>query len=327
VGAQIMANLVTVWLILRVARTLSGQRAAWIAGMFWACSLPLLWMPTIFWDTSLSACLMLGAIAAALRLRGRFDRKVALGCGAACGLVGLLNTALLPAMGAILLWLAWQNALSPRTRAARLLFAVCAFVLVFSPWPVRNARVFHAFIPLRTTVGFELWMGNRDRATGFLDESVFPMYNTQELAAYKAQGEVAYTNGKSQLAKAYIQSHPGAFLRMTARRVVRFWTGTGNQGGSAIFALHACLSSLFGLTGLCLLFRRGERGLALLLGLPLLLFPLPYYITHAEFRYRLVIDPLLTVLAGYALATLWKAFHGPQAATPQPEAGEAVLVC
>jgi hypothetical protein len=28
---------------------------------------------------------------------------------------------------------------------------------------------------------------------------------------------------------------------------------------------------------------------------------LPYYITHAEFRYRLVIDPLLTILAAYAV--------------------------
>jgi hypothetical protein len=37
------------------------------------------------------------------------------------------------------------------------------------------------------------------------------------------------------------------------------------------------------------------------MALPLLLFPLPYYITHAEFRYRLVIDPILTILAAYAV--------------------------
>jgi hypothetical protein len=36
--------------------------------------------------------------------------------------------------------------------------------------------------------------------------------------------------------------------------------------------------------------------------LPMTLFPLPYYITHAEFRYRLVIDPLLVILAGYAVS-------------------------
>jgi hypothetical protein len=42
--------------------------------------------------------------------------------------------------------------------------------------------------------------------------------------------------------------------------------------------------------------------LAVLFLLPLILFPLPYYITHAEFRYRLVIDPLLTILAAYAVS-------------------------
>jgi hypothetical protein len=42
---------------------------------------------------------------------------------------------------------------------------------------------------------------------------------------------------------------------------------------------------------------------AVLFLLPLFLFPLPYYITHAEFRYRLVVDPLLTILAASALGT------------------------
>jgi hypothetical protein len=34
----------------------------------------------------------------------------------------------------------------------------------------------------------------------------------------------------------------------------------------------------------------------MLLLLPLLLFPLPYYITHPDFRFRLVLDPILIAL-------------------------------
>ena len=49
--------------------------------------------------------------------------------------------------------------------------------------------------------------------------------------------------------------------------------------------------------------REGRLRLAVLFLLPLMVFPLPYYITHAEFRYRLVIDPLLTILAAYALTS------------------------
>ena len=50
------------------------------------------------------------------------------------------------------------------------------------------------------------------------------------------------------------------------------------------------------------LFERSRVSLAALFLLPLMLFPLPYYITHAEFRYRLVVDPLLTILAAYAVS-------------------------
>ncbi len=33
-------------------------------------------------------------------------------------------------------------------------------------------------------------------------------------------------------------------------------------------------------------------------------FRFPYYLTHAEFRYRLVIDPLMTMLAAYAVCEI-----------------------
>ena len=62
---------------------------------------------------------------------------------------------------------------------------------------------------------------------------------------------------------------------------------------------------------------RRERWFAVLMALPLLLFPAPYYITHAEFRYRLNIDPLLTILAAYAvtrLAAAWSRRRSPHTA-------------
>ena len=55
--------------------------------------------------------------------------------------------------------------------------------------------------------------------------------------------------------------------------------------------------------GIWRLVREGRFRLAVLFLLPLMVFPLPYYITHAEFRYRLVVDPLLTILAAYALTS------------------------
>jgi hypothetical protein len=188
----------------------------------------------------------------------------------------------------------------------RPLLSALFFVVVFSPWPLRNAKVFHAFIPLRTTVGFELWMGNHAGADGFLDESLFPMYNQAELTDYEARGEVAYSAHKSALAQGYIAEHPALFLQMTALRAKRFWTGTGSRHGSILFAVHALFTTIFGFGGLWLLARSKRYALSLLFALPMALFPLPYLITHAEFRYRLVLDPILTIFSGYALAELYK---------------------
>jgi hypothetical protein len=181
--------------------------------------------------------------------------------------------------------------------------ALLGFLVVFSPWPMRNARVFHAFIPLRSTVGFEMWMGNRPRATGYLEESLFPTFNTVELQKYVHEGEVAYVTEKSSEAEDYIETHPVTFISLTLRRFVRFWTGSGSHNGSPFFILHACISTALGLVGLGFLARR-QPAIACLCALPLLFFPVPYYLTHAEFRYRLVLDPLLTVLAACGVGAL-----------------------
>jgi len=130
------------------------------------------------------------------------------------------------------------------------------------------------------------------------------MYNKTELASYVSMGEVAYMRDKSDQALQYIRSHPAIFIRLTLRRIFRFWAGTGSVGGPRIYELHALLTTLLGFAGLFFLFRNRMKAFALLMALPLLLFPLPYYITHAEFRYRLNIDPLLTLLAAYAITQL-----------------------
>ena len=211
-----------------------------------------------------------------------------------------MNPALLMALLALMGWAAWQTR---KTLRYSPLLGLLVLLLVFAPWPIRNARALGAFIPLRSTVGFELWMGNRAGATGFLDESVFPLFNAWEYDQYVAKGEVAYMGDKSALATTYMRAHPGEFLRLSGVRFVRFWSGTGTRDGSAFFVLHAVLTTALGAMGIWRLWQRRRFSVAVLFLLPLMLFPLPYYITHAEFRYRLVVDPLLTVLAAYAVSS------------------------
>jgi hypothetical protein len=320
---HIAVSLFTIWLIMHVATEMLDSRTATIAGAFWAVSLPLLFIPSIFWESSLSECAVIGMVALALRYQHSPTRAHWIVLGASCGIIALINPALVFSLLAIMGWLAWQTR---RVSRSAPLLGLLALLLVFSPWPIRNAYRFHAFIPLRSTVGFELWMGNRPGANGRLDESLFPMFNQQELSSYLSKGEVAYTRGKSDQALAYIRQYPGLFLNVSARRVFRFWMGSGNASTSPVYVIHAMLTTVLGFMGLAFAYRNRMRAFAVLMALPLLLFPFPYYITHAEFRYRLNIDPILTILAAYAvtqLAAAWSKRHStnqalkPAAVTPK----------
>ena len=295
---QIALGVLTVWIIMRLADRLAGGNAALLAGGFFALWPTFLWVPTIFWDTSVTLCLMPGLLLLAMRLRERPSRALWLGFGALCGVTVLINLALAVIVFAIFCWCVW----SVRSRRSDMILAGCLALLLYAPWPLRNARALHAFIPLRTTVGLELWMGNREGATGFVDESIFPVYNKQELARYLQLGEVGYMHEKSTAAMAAIRQHRATFVTLTAKRAVRFWFGAGTLHGSPIYTIGATLTTLLGLAGLLMLFARSDRRSAVLYALPLLLFPLPYYITHAEFRYRLAIEPELIALAAYAVA-------------------------
>jgi 4-amino-4-deoxy-L-arabinose transferase-like glycosyltransferase len=300
---QVLFSVTTVVLIMHVAQRCFDSRTADLAGVFWAVSLPLLWMPTIFWETCLSTLLVVGMIALALRCEQKPSRSLWVLMGGYCGLAALVNPALLMALLALLGWAAWQTR---RTLRYSPLLGLLVLLLVFAPWPIRNARALGAFIPLRSTVGLELWMGNRAEATGFLDESIFPLFNRWEYDQYVAKGEAAYMGEKTALAKTYIRAHPGEFLRLSGVRFLRFWSGAGTRDGSPVFVLHAVLTTALGAMGIWRLWERRRFRVAVLFLLPLLLFPLPYYITHAEFRYRLVVDPLLTVLAAYAATSMGK---------------------
>lgn len=311
-GLQTLCSLLTIAAMMYIAKRIFGARAANIAGAFWAVSLPLLWLPAMLWDTSLSILLMTGMVALATRAVNPPCKNGWIFMGVYCGLAMLVNPSLTLALFVILGWIVYQVRLVSRHRLGyRPWLCLLAWLAVFAPWPVRNARVLHAFIPLRSNLGYEVWQGNHKGATGLFDSTLEPLQNKHEYAEYARDGEVAYMSNKARLAKDYIRAHPADFVRLSAERVARFWTGAGSMSNSGVVEFHAVVTSLLGLVGLGAMFQR-QRAVAMLFLMPLLIFPLPYYITHPDFRFRLVLDPLLTILGAHAIVrieTYWKSQH------------------
>jgi hypothetical protein len=73
--------------------------------------------------------------------------------------------------------------------------------------------------------------------------------------------------------------------------------------------------SLLACSGLAIACRRCKS--AVVYAIPVAIYPLPYYVTHADARYRHVIDPLLAILAAYAIASLAAALRA-RFSTPSP---------
>ena len=147
-GLNAVLNVLTAALILQLSRRVARERAALLATGLWAFSPPLLWMPTIFWETSLSCFLLLAAAGFAPSLRVGTSRRW-MCAGAFAALAGLCNPALLPSLGGLgfLAWACGRRRLRPAAAG------VLVFVLAYGAWPLRNAVRFGAFVPTRTTVG------------------------------------------------------------------------------------------------------------------------------------------------------------------------------
>ena len=296
---QILLSVLTVVLVHRVTRRFFGMRAGNFAAFVCAVAEPLLLAPFYIWDTCLSGLILVAAIGVAPDLRRRRDFSAA---GLACAVAALINPALLPTLLAIAAWSAW------RARIVPWLGLLC-FLVAFAPWPIRNYATMHAFIPLRSNSGFELWLGNHPGSTGESDLFDRPSFDAAERHLFLAEGELGYMHQKGDLAKAWIREHPRGFAVFTARRFVHFWTGTSKSPGPMSVALVA-----LGIAGLVLLWR--SRQMFLLFALPLLIYPLPYYITHADARYQYVIDPVLAILAGFACESFFAWYARRPAPSP-----------
>jgi len=290
----------TIATMMLLARKLFSNTAANLAGIVWAISPPLLFLPTIYWDTSFSILLLTLLVTLCVYCAESPSWRNWISI-AVCALTALYtNPSLATAIAGCFLWTAIVAYHSfPRRSLAAPIAAAVLIAICFSLWPLRNYERLHAFIPLRSNLGYELWQGNGPGSDGFFSPALHPNVNQQEYQRYAALGEVAYMREKSELAKSAIHADPTRFAALTAKRFFSFWSGL-SQPSVWPMVVYASATTLLGLLGLVLLFRT-QKKIAILFAIPLLLLPLPYYLTHPDYRFRCVIDPLLTLLAAYAL--------------------------
>jgi hypothetical protein len=292
--------------ILGVAERTVGRRAGLAAALLWAV-FPWFskWAVCWVWEISLSTLLFACLFWYALRLAEPAAGNLWLGFGAFWGFSLLVNPALLPLLPASLVWCGFQIHRQGGKWLRPALLAVAACVLVISPWLVRNQMVSGQWAFLRSNFGFEFWLGNTRYSTGRGWGGQHPTGNPAELARYQAMGEPAYVRWKTHEALDWVRSSKWDFLKLTARRVVYFWDGSaiGYRTAVAWYWLPWSFAALSFLTmpAMLVAHRRQLHAWPLFFA-ALLLYPLPYYLTYSQVRYRHVLEPLMLLLLCFAAA-------------------------
>ena len=278
------------------------------------------------WEMSLSAFFFAWIITIALRvrrigelpepavrtMRGQ-DRAQWAIYGLLWGLVALSNSSLLIFLPFCTLWMIWgdwsrsRSALLPVSRPVLRLLANVSLaglmcVLCVVPWIARNARVFHAFVPMRANFGAELYESALPENRGFPWMATLPLAETSpDFQRYKRVGELAYSKQQGERGKAILLANKEAFAHHVLKRIYFFWSSVPHPVEKSFLnefsrEFFFAFTSLGGLFGLALSLRRRVPGAWLFAG-AFAAVPLVYYVITVQARFRHPLEPLIMVLS------------------------------
>ena len=179
--------------IFRLGRFYLSPLAGWVAALLLAVHPVLLYFITDWWDSYVALAIFIALIVVAAEMP-KWRRMP--GCalmGAMMGVLSLTNPSYLLSYPLLILF--GLRGLSWRQRLSGVAVCLAGFIVVLTPWTIRNAFVFDRFIPVRGGAGYYLWLGNQPAATGWLEGDMLnagPAVSHSERALILTMGEPKY---------------------------------------------------------------------------------------------------------------------------------------
>jgi 4-amino-4-deoxy-L-arabinose transferase-like glycosyltransferase len=297
-------------------KRIAGLSVAATAAWLWAIFPNAILLPVeSMWDASLSALLVATILWATMALAESPRVRDWCAYGLLWGLTLLANATLIALLPLLLAWLAYRAQKQNRKCLGNLALSVAIVLLCCAPWTIRNYKVFHAFVPLRSGLGLQLWLGNNDNTQDIFRAERHPIYDATERAQYIQMGEVAYMHEKQTEAVHYMLSHSAREAHLVTRRIISFWSGgtptplkdflNVDSTWFRFVLLFNLLAAFGALLGIIFLIRRHSPFWFPAAMFPLI-FPWAYYLSLVLPRYRLPIDPVVLLLAAVALEAMFR---------------------
>jgi 4-amino-4-deoxy-L-arabinose transferase-like glycosyltransferase len=315
--------------IFYAGKRIGGVRLGACAAWLWAVFPNAILIPVeSMWDASISVLLVAMILWATIALVESERMRDWCAYGLLWGAALMVNATLAALLPLLLGWLAYRQHRANRAWARRAAAAVVILVLCCVPWTIRNYRVFHRFIPLRSVLGLQLWLGNNDQTQDIFRGDLHPIYNATEREHYIAVGEIAYMQEKQQEAVQYMLSHPAREAHLIANRFISIWSGgtpnpvTDFVGTPSLwFRFILAFNLLVSVGALCgtIVLIRNHNPFAFPVAVFPVVYPWAYYLTLALPRYRLPIDPVVLLLTAVALRQLIYRRERPVAQSTTPK--------
>lgn len=200
-------------------------------------------------------------------------------------------------------------------------------VLVVLPWEIRTRVALGAWVPtIRSTLPLELAVSFNDDARPLIADNLYhsgvrhPSLNMEEARLYARLGELSYMESRRHDAFSWISQHPRKTVELILARMGYFWVplrlGMLRRAPEFLVTISAFI-------GLYLI--RKQRRVFLLFACLWLFYPLIYYLTQNDERYRYPINWSIVLLAGVTWVSVLRAVFPVQGAVvaPQPVSGQA----
>jgi 4-amino-4-deoxy-L-arabinose transferase-like glycosyltransferase len=305
--------------IFYIGKEVFGLKVAkWTAWIWAVLPYSIYWAIRFAWETSLATFLLSAVFLLAFRMEQGGRARDWTWFGLLWGMIALANPALLAFLPLCGFWILFRERRAGRLQSSGPLLSATIFLLLVTPWLLRNYLTFGDFVFIRGNFGAELRMGNGPNADGTWMFWLHPTQNKLQLERYQQLGEVAYVKERQREATQWIEEHPARFLAISLKRAFFFWFGTPRAARSAIEAQTKdwvfSLSSILALLGLGLAVKRRRRGAWLFFWL-IVSVPMIYYFTFSHPRYRHPIEPELLLLIVYVVSEAKRGSDAAQAAS------------
>jgi 4-amino-4-deoxy-L-arabinose transferase-like glycosyltransferase len=294
--------------VFSMARKVFGLRVAAWAGWTWALfPYSIVMSNERIWETSLTTLLLTLLVLCTLHLEQSVSLLAWVGYGLLWGLTALTSPATLSTLPFLAgwIWLRHRRRGSHCTGVA--VAGLLAFLAAVTPWVWRSTEVYGRFVPFRGNLGLEILVGNSEDTSAPANYDILPWVDAAEMAQLRSMGEPAYMAQKQHEAVELIARRPLRFAGLTLRRILHTWTGIWEA--SAQWTLEESgLPHILTYTSITLLafvgLRRAIRDRlhqAIPLVIPLVCFPVVYYVTQTDLGFRHPIDPLICIFMVYGV--------------------------